>query len=108
MIRFCRNSRLVKACRVTDVLTPDELKEAEMKIMLIDQTTSFVYGRVTEIFPGKDGITRLEKVKTTCGEKLRPVQRLYSLEISFFRTSSTSSIEKFKKTFSMYGKKSKK
>ncbi|GIY43259.1 reverse transcriptase [Caerostris extrusa] len=39
-------------------------------------------GRVTEIFPGKDGVTRLVKVKTASGEKLRPVQRLYSLEIN--------------------------
>ncbi|GFS94924.1 hypothetical protein NPIL_105191 [Nephila pilipes] len=45
MTRFCRNSRLAKACRVTEVLTPDELKEAEMKIMLIVQKTSFVYGK---------------------------------------------------------------
>ncbi|GIY50195.1 hypothetical protein CEXT_449011 [Caerostris extrusa] len=39
-------------------------------------------GRVTEIFPGKDGVIRLVKVKTASGEKLRPVQRLYSLEIN--------------------------
>ncbi|GFT32550.1 hypothetical protein NPIL_345531 [Nephila pilipes] len=72
MIKFSRNSRLAKACCVIDVLTPDELKEAETKIMLILQKASFVY----------DGITRLVKVKTTSGEKLRPVQRLYSLEIN--------------------------
>ncbi|GFS49958.1 hypothetical protein NPIL_316971 [Nephila pilipes] len=81
MIRFCTN-RLAKACCVTNVLTIDKLKEAEMKIMLIVQKTSFVYRRVTEIIPGKDGITHLVKVKTTSGEKLRPVQRLYSLEIN--------------------------
>ncbi|GFT79993.1 hypothetical protein NPIL_649511 [Nephila pilipes] len=45
MIRSCRNSRLAKACRETDVLTLDELKEAEMKIMLIVQKTSFVCGK---------------------------------------------------------------
>ncbi|GIY14967.1 hypothetical protein CEXT_440851 [Caerostris extrusa] len=33
-------------------------------------------------FSGKDGVTRLVKVKTASGEKLRPVQRLYSLEIN--------------------------
>ncbi|GFT56803.1 hypothetical protein NPIL_92821 [Nephila pilipes] len=118
MIRFCRNSRLAKACRVRDVMIPDELREAETKIMLIVQKTSFVYGhlrqntnkikkadgikvgeivliedknlkrlywplgRVTKIFPVKDGITRLVKVKITSGEKFRPVQHLYSLELN--------------------------
>ncbi|GIZ00028.1 hypothetical protein CEXT_97481 [Caerostris extrusa] len=38
--------------------------------------------RFTEIFPDKDDVTRLVKVKTASGEKLRPVQRLYSLEIN--------------------------
>ncbi|GIY84409.1 hypothetical protein CEXT_55911 [Caerostris extrusa] len=61
MIRFCRNSKLEKSCRVTDILTPDELKEAEKRILLIVQRTSFV---------------------SASGEKLRPVQRLYSLQIN--------------------------
>ncbi|XP_055928220.1 uncharacterized protein LOC129959422 [Argiope bruennichi] len=42
MIRFCRSSKLAKSCRVTDILTPDELKEAETKILLIVKKTSFV------------------------------------------------------------------
>ncbi|GIY43251.1 hypothetical protein CEXT_550031 [Caerostris extrusa] len=42
MIRFCRNSKLEKSCRITDILTPDELKEAEKRILLIVQRTSFV------------------------------------------------------------------
>ncbi|GIY67186.1 hypothetical protein CEXT_133151 [Caerostris extrusa] len=80
MIRFCRNSKLEKSCRVTDILTPDELKEAEKRILLIVQRTSFV--------SGKDGVTRLVKVKTASGEKLRPVQRLYSLEINAVSSES--------------------
>ncbi|GFT28235.1 integrase catalytic domain-containing protein [Nephila pilipes] len=39
-------------------------------------------GKVTETFPGKDGIVRLAKVRTARGEILRPIQCLYSLEIN--------------------------
>lgn len=38
--------------------------------------------RVIKIFPGRDGIVRVVKVKTATGELVRPVQRLYSLEMS--------------------------
>lgn len=38
-------------------------------------------GRVLELFPGKDGVVRLVKLKTLKGNVLRPVQRLYPLEI---------------------------
>lgn len=34
------------------------------------------------MIPGKDGVVRLVKLKTEKGEILRPVQRLYPLEIS--------------------------
>ncbi|GFU55936.1 DUF5641 domain-containing protein [Nephila pilipes] len=39
-------------------------------------------GKITETFPGKDGIARLAKVRTASGEILRPKQHLYSLEIN--------------------------
>jgi len=39
-------------------------------------------GRVVRWFPGPDGIVRLVVVRTKNGELLRPIQRLYSLEIS--------------------------
>ncbi|XP_055948336.1 uncharacterized protein LOC129981504 [Argiope bruennichi] len=42
---------------------------------------NWLLGKTTEIFPGKDGSVRLVKVKTKNGEFLRPVQRLYALEI---------------------------
>ena len=38
--------------------------------------------RVLELIPGKDGKCRVAKVKTTTGELIRPLQRLYPLEIS--------------------------
>ena len=37
---------------------------------------------VTGTFPGKDGVTRAVKVKTSKGELERPVQQLYPLELS--------------------------
>ena len=37
-------------------------------------------GRITEVFPGKDGLVRVVRVKTKDGEYLRPVHRLCPLE----------------------------
>ena len=39
-------------------------------------------GIVVEEFPGKDGILRCVKIKTSKGMITRPVQRLHHLEIS--------------------------
>ncbi|KAF8796915.1 hypothetical protein HNY73_001243 [Argiope bruennichi] len=38
-------------------------------------------GIVTEVLPGADGHSRVTRVRTAQGEKLRPFQILYSLEI---------------------------
>ncbi|GIY10888.1 hypothetical protein CEXT_299971 [Caerostris extrusa] len=38
-------------------------------------------GRVLELYPGKDGIIRLVKLRTEKGNILRPIQRLYPLEL---------------------------
>lgn len=38
-------------------------------------------GRIMELYPGKDGKTRVAKVKTAGGILLRPLQRLYLLEV---------------------------
>ncbi|GFT69290.1 bel12-ag transposon polyprotein, partial [Nephila pilipes] len=38
-------------------------------------------GRVLELFPGKDGIIRLVKLRAEKGNVLRPIQRLYPLEL---------------------------
>lgn len=37
--------------------------------------------RVTKLMPGKDGLVRVAQVKTESGELLRPVKKLYYLEI---------------------------
>ncbi|GFU03088.1 DUF5641 domain-containing protein [Nephila pilipes] len=41
----------------------------------------WLLGRVLELFPGKDGIIRLVKLRTEKGNVLRPIQRLYPLEL---------------------------
>ncbi|GFU04689.1 transposon Tf2-6 polyprotein [Nephila pilipes] len=41
----------------------------------------WLLGRVLELFPGKDGIIRLVKLRTEKGNVLRPIQRLYPLEM---------------------------
>ena len=38
-------------------------------------------GRIVEVFKGKDGIVRSVKLKTSRGTIVRPIQRLYNLEI---------------------------
>ncbi|GFS82261.1 bel12-ag transposon polyprotein [Nephila pilipes] len=42
---------------------------------------NWLLGRVLELFPGKDGIIRLVKLRTEKGNVLRPIQRLYPLEL---------------------------
>ncbi|GFS95789.1 bel12-ag transposon polyprotein, partial [Nephila pilipes] len=41
----------------------------------------WLLGRVLELFPSKDGIIRLVKLRTEKGNVLRPIQRLYPLEL---------------------------
>lgn len=38
-------------------------------------------GRIVELYPGKDGICRVAKVKTRMGTLVRPTKRLYPLEV---------------------------
>ncbi|GFR02016.1 DUF5641 domain-containing protein [Trichonephila clavata] len=45
--------------------------------------------KVIELFPGRDGRTRLVKLKTGKGTLLKPVQRLYPLEV----TESTKAMD---------------
>ncbi|GFW85621.1 DUF5641 domain-containing protein [Trichonephila clavipes] len=39
-------------------------------------------GVVLEVYPGKDGAPRLARIRTSHGERIRPFQRLYPLEVS--------------------------
>jgi len=40
-------------------------------------------GRVIETFPGKDGVIRVVRLVTKSGQLVRPIQKLYSLEVDF-------------------------
>lgn len=40
-------------------------------------------GRVIETFPGKDGVIRVVRLITASGQLVRPIQRLYPLEVDF-------------------------
>ncbi|UYV71470.1 hypothetical protein LAZ67_8003414 [Cordylochernes scorpioides] len=38
--------------------------------------------RIIQLYPGKDGLVRVAKVKPLSGDKIRPIQKLYNLEIT--------------------------
>ncbi|UYV77624.1 hypothetical protein LAZ67_15001762 [Cordylochernes scorpioides] len=38
--------------------------------------------RIIQLYRGKDGLVRVAKVKTSSGDKIRPIQKLYNLEIT--------------------------
>ncbi|GFX08946.1 uncharacterized protein TNCV_4165251 [Trichonephila clavipes] len=35
-----------------------------------------------EVYPGKDGVPRVARIRTSHGERIRPFQRLYPLKVS--------------------------
>lgn len=65
--------RIYQGCRKNDKLWIRD-------IMLIRQ--QLMGWLATEIYPGKDRISRVAKLETFIGESIRPFQRLYPLEIS--------------------------
>lgn len=48
----------------------------------IRKRVDWLLGRITQVIPGTDGEIRVVRVKTEKGELVRPVQRLYPLEVS--------------------------
>ena len=62
-----------------------------------DKRTLWPIGRIIEVIPGRDGIVRTARVKTKRGEFIRPIQRLFNLEISSYENQNSSpAIEKVK------------
>lgn len=59
------------------------VREGDIVLVGTDNTKriSWPLGRVVAVMPGSDEVVRLVKVKTAKGEFLRPVQRLYPLEV---------------------------
>ncbi|GFT61254.1 hypothetical protein NPIL_656401 [Nephila pilipes] len=66
----------------------DIIHYLHLKILYIDYAHTFStqimlpLTKVIDIFPGRDNVVRLAKVKTDNGIFLRPIQRLFPLEIS--------------------------
>lgn len=55
------------------------------ELVLIDNDTSRLHwpvGIITEVYTGKDNLSRVARVQTASGIKVRPYQRLYPLELS--------------------------
>lgn len=54
-------------------------------VVLIESNTKrlkWPLAKIIELFPGKDGIVRLVKLRTKSGDILRPIQRLIPLEVT--------------------------
>ncbi|GFT71611.1 DUF4817 domain-containing protein [Trichonephila clavipes] len=79
--------------------------------------TLWSLARVIQLIPGKDGHVRVARVKTETGELIRPVQRLYNLELqepeitlpkdltdSVIRTRRGRKVSKLLKRFEKTGK----
>ncbi|GFW65138.1 putative pro-pol polyprotein [Trichonephila clavipes] len=62
----------------------DKINEGDIVLIGTDDKKRLhcLLGRVLELFPGKDGIIRLVKLRTERGDMLRPIQRLYPLEVT--------------------------
>lgn len=60
----------------------DKIKVGDVVLVGTDdkKRLHWLLGRVLELFPGKDGIVRLVKLRTPKGNMLRPIQRLYPME----------------------------
>lgn len=60
-----------------------ELREGSVVLIQEDQLPHLRWkiGRVTEVYPGSDGLVRCANVRTAHGEILRAIQRLHTLEV---------------------------
>jgi hypothetical protein len=58
-------------------------KEGDIVLIGADNKKRYEWplGKVLELMPGKDGVVRVARVKTSKGILLRPLQRLYLLEV---------------------------
>ncbi|UYV68404.1 hypothetical protein LAZ67_5004221 [Cordylochernes scorpioides] len=76
----------------------EELKQRFRKEYLggQDNTKRILWpvGKIIKLYLGKDGVNRVARVKTSTGEWLRPVQRLFPLEISSEETPEKASGDK--------------
>ncbi|CAG7712906.1 unnamed protein product [Allacma fusca] len=64
-------------------LVGEDIKPGDIVLVGSDNTkrVNWPMARILEVFPGKDGMIRVAKVKTSNGELVRPIQRLYPFEV---------------------------
>ncbi|GBO45324.1 hypothetical protein AVEN_74837-1 [Araneus ventricosus] len=76
-----------------------EIKLGEVVLIGSDnaECTEWLLGFVIELLPGKDGVTRLVRLRTSKGQLLWPVQRIFPFEVS----SSGSKTVKRKQSVNM-------
>ncbi|GIX67048.1 DUF5641 domain-containing protein, partial [Caerostris darwini] len=87
ILRFQPNAKDLRKCTE---LKNEELLNAQKIIFRViqkecysnEETRNNLKGRVLELYPGKDGIIRLAKLRTEKGNILRPIQRLYPMELT--------------------------
>ncbi|UYV75643.1 hypothetical protein LAZ67_13000834 [Cordylochernes scorpioides] len=74
------------------------IKEGDLVLIGQDNTKRILWpvGKIIKLYLGKDGVNRVARVKTSTGEWLRPVQRLFPLEISSEETPEKASGDKKK------------
>ncbi|CAG7719698.1 unnamed protein product [Allacma fusca] len=64
-------------------LVEEDIKPGDSVLVGSDNTkrVNWPMARILEVFPGKDGVIRVAKIKTSNGELVRPIQRLYPFEV---------------------------
>ncbi|UYV62944.1 hypothetical protein LAZ67_2002570, partial [Cordylochernes scorpioides] len=72
------------------------IKEGDLVLIGQDNTKRILWpvGKIVKLYLGKDRVNRVARVKTSTGEWLRPVQRLFPLEISSEETPEKVSGDK--------------
>ncbi|XP_054723453.1 uncharacterized protein LOC129233452 [Uloborus diversus] len=80
-IRFSEESGLLK---VETKSKQQEISVGEIVLIGCEDTKrlNWPLGRVVELYPGRDGIQRIAKLRVANGYLVRPLQRLYPLEMS--------------------------
>ncbi|GFY78489.1 integrase catalytic domain-containing protein [Trichonephila inaurata madagascariensis] len=77
-IEYLGQLRDKRSVRKSRPLTVGEVVVVENSLK---NRTLWSLARVIQLIPGKDGHIRVARVKTETGELVRPVQRLYNLEL---------------------------
>jgi len=69
--------------RPSTVPITQQIKIGDIVLVECDNKRKVLWplAKVTELYPGKDGNIRVVRVKTTSGELVRPIQKIFPLEI---------------------------